>query len=1370
MVHSNMKRIFFTILVSLSIFILWISIGSAQTIETAQIVKDNSNFISQNLVLEDETIILAEGQNLTAYQPTGWDNKIVLSTVTGTRTTAATINDNQTIYLDWAAINDGTVNITQTFSSMLYIDDVLLYTYNTPGLNSNSYTTISDAVVGPLSAGTHSVKIVIDATGVVSESNESDNDYTRTYTVIVNTCTDVNLTPFLPSGWDDKLVLSIVTGTHTSATTIYDNQTIYLDWAIFNYGACNISRIFYIRLYIDGALFTTSWFTRSINSNNGTGVFDVAIGPLSAGSHSFRIVADATGVVTESNESDNEYTRIFNVTESDPVPDISIIPTSITIDQTSTLSNQIIDSNNASEGSDQSDKQSIGESSNLFKFDSTHVHVKNDFILKLTSSMDLSVSINSTNNLVQTNDFVLDQKFKELKVIKMRPIYVGRNIPDELKNTYLVRYKSEISLSKIISLLKEVNSVEWVDLNYIYPLSDVPNDPQYSQQWYLPKINASNAWDIGVGSPDVPIGIIDTGVDWDHPDLSSNIWINADEIPDNGVDDDSNGYIDDVRGWDWVDNTTDAGTGEDGDNPDNNPMDFNGHGTHCSGLAASTTNNSIGIASISNGCSIMSLRAGYQATDGNGYVQFAAAASAIQYAIDNGARVISMSFGGGTALLTPVVNAFNNNIVVCHAAGNSNSSAGSPIDGIPQTITVAATDESDLKASFSNYGDWIDVSAPGVSIYSTVFDNGYANKNGTSMSTPIVAGLAGLLISKYPSKTTEQITNSIILTADNIDSKNPSFLGKLGTGRINAYSAINQISNSLFLIKNVGTAELSVSSISGDKSWLSANGYPNTPFTIAKYGSQSVNVNINWELVPKPQETGLITVASNDPDESSLTIQVTAVPSTCSLDVNPESQSVQYSPEGSTTFSVTTDCPWSAVSDQAWCTVTPSGNGNGSITANYGVNTSGTSRTANISVTVSGLSPVLVTVTQLAPVIQNIVLKGGWNIMSFAVEPGNMSMSSIVNPLQIAGTLVKVQDEIGNAIEQLPAPFGWVDNIGLMRVSEGYKVKVTASTSLNITAKPVTLPYAITFESGWNIMGYPTMSTQSALSLFQPLIDAGTLLKVQNQLGNAIEKLPAPIGWVDNIHTLVPGEGYKVKVSAATSVTINNSGKGETLDAEFVDISPSHFIPGYTGNGLDHMNIYLKEVTVGGDEINAGDEIGIFDGDVCVGAVLVQNPRSEYIMVTASLDDPSTKATDGFTEGHEFRLRLWDSQSGLEKKLHKMEVIKGYGKQFERLGTSVLLVDFMIEDNTFLGEAYPNPSTDMTTFTFQIDMNSKVRLAIYNMKGELIKVLVDDNLSAGYHQMIWDNRTSSGIRVSSGIYFYSLQFNNFYKTKKLVIH
>lgn len=404
-----------------------------------------------------------------------------------------------------------------------------------------------------------------------------------------------------------------------------------------------------------------------------------------------------------------------------------------------------------------------------------------------------------------------------------------------------------------------------------------------------------------------------------------------------------------------------------------------------------------------------------------------------------------------------------------------------------------------------------------------------------------------------------------------------------------------------------------------------------------------------------------------------------------------------------------------------------------------------------------------------APVTQDIFLTPGWNIFSFAVEPSEMNMMTILNPLITAGTLVKVQDEKGNALEQLPPPIGWINNIGLMAVTEGYKIRVTAATSLSVTGQPVILPYNIPFDAGWNIMGYPSMNSQAALTAFNPLITAGSLVKVQDEQGNAIEQLPPPIGWIDNIHYLNPGEGYKVRTNINTSLDINNSGKGEYPSAEAGLIQPSHFKLPYSGNGLDHMNIYIMNPTNAGNPLKAGDEIGVFDDSRCVGAAVVEDPALKYFMVRASLDDQDTPERDGFSEGGHLDLRLWDNQMGSERKASNVEIIKGYSNRFEKLGTSVLAVDFEILTENILGNAYPNPSAGTTTFTFHLTDESKVRLEILNVMGKLVKVIVDRNMPEGSHTVQWDNMSAEGSKAKAGIYFYRLRLNDFSQTKQLVI-
>jgi len=319
-----------------------------------------------------------------------------------------------------------------------------------------------------------------------------------------------------------------------------------------------------------------------------------------------------------------------------------------------------------------------------------------------------------------------------------------------------------------------------------------PNDPQYPSLWGLhntgqaPFYGTSNAdiqaplaWGATTGSPGVVVAVVDSGVDYSHPDLASNIWTNPGEIAGNGIDDDGNGYIDDTKGWNFVDKN-------------NNPMDDNGHGTHCAGTIAAVGNNGIGIAGVTWKCKIMPLK--FLNSQGNGYISDAIAA--ILYANQKGVPIISLSWGGlQSQSLKDAIDA-SSAVVVC-AAGNTGVNAdNNPIYPAAYTssnvISVAATDYNDKLASFSNYGTQsVDLAAPGVSIYSTAPSGGYKFMNGTSMATPYVSGVAALIKSQNPSMTGAQIKSRILSNCDILS----SLSGKVATsGRLNAAKALG-ISN-----------------------------------------------------------------------------------------------------------------------------------------------------------------------------------------------------------------------------------------------------------------------------------------------------------------------------------------------------------------------------------------------------------------------------------------------------------------------------------------------------------------------------------------------------------------------------------------------
>ena len=359
----------------------------------------------------------------------------------------------------------------------------------------------------------------------------------------------------------------------------------------------------------------------------------------------------------------------------------------------------------------------------------------------------------------------------------------------DLSKFYILKYSEDISPYELIKEFSKNELVEYAEPKYIYETTHLPNDSIFvrGDQWDLLKIEAERAWDISRGSKDVIIAIVDTGVDWLHEDLADNIWINIGEIPDNGIDDDGNGYIDDVRGWDF------GGLGDgSGPTPDNDPNeDRADHGTHVAGIASGVTNNGIGIASIGYSCLIMPVKVSQDNTRseaGGSYILYGY--EGIVYAADNGADIINCSWGGGgfSRFGNEVMQYANQKgAVVIAAAGNDGRFMHSFYPAsYDHVVAVAATSNDNLRVSFSNWGYYVDISAPGVAIMSTWKDNIYVGLNGTSMAAPLVAGTAGLVKAVYPHYTPDQIAERVRVSADKISVHH----GLVGFGRLNAYRAL----------------------------------------------------------------------------------------------------------------------------------------------------------------------------------------------------------------------------------------------------------------------------------------------------------------------------------------------------------------------------------------------------------------------------------------------------------------------------------------------------------------------------------------------------------------------------------------------------
>ncbi len=352
----------------------------------------------------------------------------------------------------------------------------------------------------------------------------------------------------------------------------------------------------------------------------------------------------------------------------------------------------------------------------------------------------------------------------------------------------LVTLAPDTDLRKTMQALRSRGDVDWVEPNYRLQIAQssaepgMPNDFDFSQLWGLHNVGQADgvrgadigtlaAWQVSTGSKGVVVAVLDTGVDYYHPDLAGNVWLNPGEVPGNGIDDDQNGYIDDVHGFDFV--------SHDGD-----PMDDHGHGTHVAGTVGAVGNNAIGITGVCWEVSLMALKP-FDET-GNGEVS--TAVEAIRYAIENGARIINASWGNNErsrALEEVIREVHEAGLLFIAAAGNDNSDNLFYPAAYEHAIGVAATDSKDRRSRFSDYGAYVDLAAPGENIYSTLPNNAYGFFSGTSMATPHVAGVAALVLSRHPEFTNVQVETILRNAVDLIESEK-----YIGTGRLNALTAV----------------------------------------------------------------------------------------------------------------------------------------------------------------------------------------------------------------------------------------------------------------------------------------------------------------------------------------------------------------------------------------------------------------------------------------------------------------------------------------------------------------------------------------------------------------------------------------------------
>ncbi len=436
-------------------------------------------------------------------------------------------------------------------------------------------------------------------------------------------------------------------------------------------------------------------------------------------------------------------------------------------------------------------------------------------IVKLTEGSGL-LSSPKSNSLANQLHSVLGE-FTSNKLLSAQILYglenrLSRfsfvNIPQptvsNLARIYVLEFSSAIDPVLVARKLASAPAVEYAEPMPARYFADIPNDSLVAEQYYLNQIKAIEAWDEIDTADFVIVGVVDTGVDYMHEDLAGNIYENPGEsgidnngndMRSNGIDDDGNGFVDDWHGWDLVSGDS---TGY-----DNDPMPGHEHGTHVAGTIGAVINNGIGIAGVAKSVKILPVKIGYDnpfsRSVSNTY-------EGILYAAIAGADVINCSWGGTSRseAEAEIINAAIElgSVIVAAAGNNARELAFYPAsyDGV---MSVAAVDAADRKAWFSNYSSSVDVSAPGVDIVATIPGDEYKAMDGTSMASPVAAGVAALIKLKFPAYTPAQVIEHTKVTCDNIDTSNSAYhLGKIGYGRVNALSALTAVNPKSVVLKS----------------------------------------------------------------------------------------------------------------------------------------------------------------------------------------------------------------------------------------------------------------------------------------------------------------------------------------------------------------------------------------------------------------------------------------------------------------------------------------------------------------------------------------------------------------------------------------
>ncbi len=1049
------------------------------------------------------------------------------------------------------------------------------------------------------------------------------------------------------------------------------------------------------------------------------------------------------------------------------------------------------------------------------------------------------LQVNIEGKRLKTGNQKIDnliQKYGIVSIKRWLPNADERDVVDgiALSDIYEARFAAKTDMSQLTKILQafrqigEVHSAEPQAVNRIDATFEpyIPNDPYFDRQWYIQTIGADKAW--GLWAPDLPgdstilVGVVDTGVDYLHPELSDVLYVNPGEDLDgdgmftdadlNGVDDDNNGYVDDVRGWDFADVDNDVRP------PDAGPSQELSHGTHVAGIIGATVNNNEGIAGISFKSKIIATKHAKDAdTVEPGIVS---GYKGITYCAKMGAKIINCSWGGGYDFYGKIViNDVTKNygaIVVC-AAGNDNEDSGSSGKHYPSdfdsSTSIAATNNQDVRSYYSNYGVLIDISAPGGegssysnAIFSTIHANAgsYVAWQGTSMAAPVAAGAFALLKAWYPDSSREWLIKTMQQASDYIDDKNPSYAGKLGTGRINVYSAIAM---KLFPNISLDDALFSKSSDSGNTELMPGD---------------TVDLDIAIQNL-----AGWATAENTQAYLSSTSPFVRLIDSVVSLGtVN----AGNYSDNANDTlrFVLTPDAPYQNI--DFILTVTANDTSQRPYQTSFGLNVALSKNQQGFPVHNTNISLPMAVASFANGVKKIVAVKDGKSLVlynadgtvanGFPIETGTISMAPIVADMDNDGQKEIVVVTRGGTVYEYREDGTLVRSFvtGEAVYGDAAVANLDTDPDLEIVFGTMRKNLHVIKTDSSELSGFP--KTEASLinkgvsladlngddipeiiygvfnSTLQAVTAAGdTVAGFPVNISDKIVKTPVTIQADSGISIIVLTQDKKLQIFNAEGLRQAVYGfSGVATSVPAICDWNKDGIPDIFFTTDDH---YVHGVTLQGDSLDTFPRL--LDDRAETGPVFADfNNDGLYEMVLGLLDGSvHTLRTDGNELPH-FPLTFdeamhsvpvvadLDNDGDLEiiisgnENLNVVDVDGDKNPQMiwptylggnHRTGYYRDAVTAMDSDEPAglptkltLQQNYPNPFNPTTQIRYTVKTNGMVRLTVFNMLGQKVRELVHAKQQAGIYNVQFDARN-----LSSGVYFYRLVAGGQVLSRKMLL-